>query len=817
MDITTYYERKNMNKNLRLNTLIIFILFSAAAVFGQKSKNIRFTQNSNQQELVFTINQLSFDDLTINNTLYKVLNSDQATPLLTKGAPDILKLSTSLQIPEGKSVNIAVIKSDYYDITDFNLAPSKGIIYRDTNPKDVKFTFGEEYKKDEFFPGNLFQANDTYQFRDIKGQNIWLFPFQYNPVTKTLRVYKSITLSVTYKQTAQLAARVKRIHNTTPQVFESLYARNFINYQTDRYSSVKEEGKMIVIAHPTFKDEMTDFINWKNQKGQDTELFTFDDAEILSSTTKLKEFIKKKYQEENIAFVLLVGDSQHIPPLYKSGDSDAAYGQIDGNDSYPEVIIGRFSVETKADVTTMADRTIYYEKSLKETDTWVTRGLGLASDEGEDGSGDDGESDIQHMTKIGNNLTAFGYTMVDLYDPGVTSTNVSTELNKGLGVMNYVGHGADTYWVTSYFGTNHFKNLTNENKCPFIFDVACVNGNFKGKTCFAEGFTRASKNGKPTGALAIIASTINQSWSPPMDGQDEMVNILVDSYYNNIKQTFGGVVINGCMHMNDTYGSGGAQMTDTWTIFGDPSVVIRNKTPKKASINHDKGVILGENAKFNLISDVEGVLVTLSKDNKIIAKAVVKDGKIALDLSKYDGEGVHTITVTGQDIVTYISTIDVYKLYNVDFKIISAEDKQPIKDATITFNGQMLKYNRDENGAIKVIKGNYTYSIKADGYEDVTKAISINSDTKLIEIEMIPITIQSVSIYPNPASERFTIKISNNSTAKYSIINSIGCIIKTGELNNEVNNIDSNNLKLGLYFVKIQTSNSTITRRLIIK
>ena len=41
-------------------------------------------------------------------------------------------------------------------------------------------------------------------------------------------------------------------------------------------------------------------------------------------------------------------------------------------------------------------------------------------------------------------------------------------------------------------------------------------------------------------------STIYMGWSPPMEAQDEMVDILTESFSNNRKYSFGGISWNGC-------------------------------------------------------------------------------------------------------------------------------------------------------------------------------------------------------------------------------------------------------------------------------
>ena len=78
-----------------------------------------------------------------------------------------------------------------------------------------------------------------------------------------------------------------------------------------------------------------------------------------------------------------------------------------------------------------------------------------------------------------------------------------------------------------------------------------------------------NQGGQPTGAVAFLGATINQSWNSPMEGQDEMVKILAEAYPTNIKRTFAGLSINGCMQMIDAYGTDG----QIWPIRGPSSAI----------------------------------------------------------------------------------------------------------------------------------------------------------------------------------------------------------------------------------------------------
>jgi hypothetical protein len=147
-------------------------------------------------------------------------------------------------------------------------------------------------------------------------------------------------------------------------------------------------------------------------------------------------------------------------------------------------------------------------------------------------------------------------------------------------------------------------------------------GEFEQGTCFAETWLRATgDDGEPTGAIATLMSTVNQAWNPPMDGQDEMNAIFVESYGDNIKRTFGGLSFNGMNQMNDSYGSQGYDETYYWTIFGDPSVVLRSDTPSEMVVSHSDVIIIGGES-LSVSTGESGALVAASRDGVLLASDI---------------------------------------------------------------------------------------------------------------------------------------------------------------------------------------------------
>ncbi|RLD86096.1 MAG: hypothetical protein DRJ09_12125 [Bacteroidetes bacterium] len=663
---------------------------------------------------VTTLESSNISESVINVTVNGFWKSEVSTPRgnawlidlgnhvrnLEKGSPDLPYISTSLIIPDLSKMKVEVVSSQYREFQNVLIAPSKGNLYRDIDPAGVPYEYGTVYQNNGNYPENLAKLNEPYIVRDYRGEAVWIYPFQYNPVTKTLRVYYNIKVKVSEAGIAE----INPLNRTAPLTnidsrFNNIYKTHFLNYNASRdYTPVDEHGNMLIISYGDFMDEMNPFITWKMQSGTPVEIV---DVATIGNAAAIKQYVADYYNNKGLTFLLLVGDAAQVPSSVVSGnDSDNDYTYVVGNDHYPDLFCGRFSAETEEQVTTQVNRMVDYEKNPEMSDTtWFTQSLGIGSDQG---PGDDNEYDWEHIRNIQENKL-LPYTYVydyELYDgsqggndaPGNPGpSDVSTAVNDGVTIINYCGHGSNTSWGTTGFNNSNVNNLTNAGHLPFIFSVACVNGNFVNHTCFAEAWMRAEDSfGNPTGAISTIMSTINQSWNPPMCGQDAMDDILVETYPDNIKRTFGGVTMNGCMEMNDTYGSGGYEMTDTWTIFGDPSLMLRTAVPQNLAVIHPATLSIGD-MTMTISCPIEGALATLSMGNEILGSATVSGGSATLVFYP----GLDSIGDASLVVIAYnhIPSIDTIPIISSDGPYISYA-YNTLNDS-LGNNNQMADYTED--------------------------------------------------------------------------------------------------------------------------
>ena len=591
------------------------------------------TGTSRPSEPVWVVNSISENELEISFDLGGYFVEDLANgnnkitfpggvPNLEEGTPDLPKMAQSIIIPDLAHMELSIVESEFVEFFMENLISSKGNLTRNIDPASVPYTFGQAYETDEFYPQDIVFMRNPYIMRTVRGQAIVFQPIQYNPIQRTLRVYTHIKVNIQQNGMSQINPLTRRPAKGGSREFENIYAEHFLNYSTNnRYELLGEQGPMLVVCYGEFMQSMEPFVEWKNYKGIPTEMV---DVADIGGSDEIEAFVETKYYDDGIAFVLLVGDIAQIPsPRYSDGagsnsPADPSYGFVAGSDYYPEIIIGRFSAENTSHVETMINRTIEYEMDPDPTADWYKKGSGFASDEG---PGDDGEIDYEHLDNIRDDLLGFTYIEVDqIYDPSGTVEDGEAALNEGRSIINYTGHGSNGSWGNGCpMNQTDVNGLVNMGMYPFIWSVACVNGEFHIGTCFAETWLRATgTDGVPTGAIAVLMSTINQSWSPPMDGQDEMNDILVESYENNIKRTYGGLSMNGVMHMADSYGTAGEEEILYWTIFGDPSVVVRTDTPTDMTVSHNDVMIIGAE-EFSIETGMAAALVAISRDGELLA------------------------------------------------------------------------------------------------------------------------------------------------------------------------------------------------------
>ena len=665
------------------------------------------------------------------------------------GEPKLPMIAIPAIVGDRQHYSIRVVDAQYTDFP-MEVAPSKGDFPRTINPADVPYTYGEAYSTDAFFPAQNVGLYDPYIMRDFRGQNMVVYPFAYNGVTHTLRVYYNMTIEMYADGTSTENVFNRRSNEVKmdPEI-QAMYGNHFINFgeSLSKYTPMVETGELLIICHSNFMTAMEPFVNWKKQIGRPTTIVST--STTGTSNSAIQSYIQNQYNaNNNISHVLLVGDVAQIPGISftagggwnsYSGKSDNMYGQVVGNDYYNDIIVGRFSAENETQVTTQVNKVIYYERDLNATATWLTNGDGIGNG---DGPGHYNEYDYQHVENIRTDLLNYNYTTVYQDYPGVSGYSssasvLSQHINNGVSIINYCNHGSETSWALNSYSNSNVNALTNVNKLPIVWSVACLNGKYDySQACFGETWLRANNSNnpeQPTGAVGGMFSYISQPWEPPQYGQDEMVDVLVESYNNNIKRTLGGCSFDGNMKILDQYGTNDNSAKGTylsWILFGDPTLTVRNAVPEDMGVTHAPSMSTSATSFLVNATNGEGAIATLTRNHEIMGSAIINNGTANITFAAPGTTGTATLTVFGYNKITYIATINIVgggtQYYNVsvmanptDGGIVSGDGGyQAGQSCTVTAtpNSGYTFTNWMENGNVVSTNASYTFTVTGNHY-----------------------------------------------------------------------------------------------------
>ncbi len=574
------HRTTNIKMNIVLTLLVIFslpsiILAQLNSFNGIQTNILNTTPTSTTIEFILNdYEQLIVDADGTESILYSISGG---VWLMEKGMPQLPIQRSSIIIPDLAAMNFYVISAEYTEIETLPVMPSKGHITRDIDPSTIPFVFNNFYSTNSWYPEETILVDEPYIVKDLRGATVQFNPMKYNPAEGKLKIYTRLVVEVYEDPNQQVVNPLIRNYPLagTSMEFDHIYKTLFINYGTGNYDyvTVTEQGRLLLIYASEYSDNITPFVNWKIQRGLTTITAEYP-AETGTDANSIKTYIQNLYDSpEGLTYIILVGESNQVPTLYglcEGAPSDPSYTKLAGNDAYPDAFISRISPSSSDNLDYILWKLINYEQNpyVGSEAEWYHKGMGVASSEG---NPPDYERANWLRQMLMNNMS---FTQVDqIYDPGASSSQVTTALNEGRSVINYLGHGSGTSWGTTDFNVSKIHNLSNGTKNPFVIDVSCTNGNFELDECMEEAWIRAGDMNDPKGAIAAFGSSTLASWVPPCDMQNHSTMLLTTEQM----QTVGGVFFNGIMHAMDLWGGSsgeGLKLMEQYNIMGDCTILL---------------------------------------------------------------------------------------------------------------------------------------------------------------------------------------------------------------------------------------------------
>ena len=139
---------------------------------------VTLISSSEKQVVVdFSIGGFYLTSVSTPNGTQQIVSVPKMAPMLTAGAPDLPQFPVPAIIGDLAEMEVSILKSEFTDYQNVEIAPSKGNLSRQVDPKNVPYTYGPMYSQDAFYPEAQASLDAPYILRDFRGQNIMVKPF----------------------------------------------------------------------------------------------------------------------------------------------------------------------------------------------------------------------------------------------------------------------------------------------------------------------------------------------------------------------------------------------------------------------------------------------------------------------------------------------------------------------------------------------------------------------------------------------------------------------------------------------------------------
>jgi hypothetical protein len=326
----------------------------------------------------------------------------------TACAPSVAVHAVQLLIPRGQTVVSYTV--EYGDPIPLNgthyVQPTLPPTPKSYGPLSKTHALSKAYATNAFFPAQTHSSAD-YIIQYTSGIPIFyttIFPTQYNAASQQVRYYEKITVKIItepasneppYFCSPALKSNLKTLVENPEEVDNlSVSAANPDDYE------------YMIVCKTAFASAFGEFIKFNARRGMRTKIFTVDEVKALTGADlqeKLRTLIKQEYTQRHIRYVLIASndrrnDATCIPHRGFSAKfydhdvkadnlqednnipADMYYACLDGDwktdkggtvrnygfygteDIGYEVYIGRFCVNTTAQLANMINKTIKYSE-----------------------------------------------------------------------------------------------------------------------------------------------------------------------------------------------------------------------------------------------------------------------------------------------------------------------------------------------------------------------------------------------------------------------------------------------------------------------
>ena len=692
--------------------------------WGENGFNL-VRQSSSGVEVVFSISDLYFEDLEVDGQIMQSVHLPGVILPNNAGAPNLPGDGRYIAIPQGASAMVEIVDYRLEVFHNMDIAPAAPIPLDTDNSPPVYERDMNIYSHNAFYPENPVMLSEPSQLRGVDVVILGVTPFQYNPVTRELKVYRDLRVRVNFSGGNGHFGE-DRLRS---RFWEPILQGNLLNYgslpQVNLYrlplnNSEEDNVEYVIIVpdDPEFIAWADTIKQWRKKQGIITGITTL--TEIGGNSASLIEnYINNAYNNWTIppAVFMLLSDYQNSGEIYGITSpiwnnycvSDNILADVNADD-LPEMAHARICAQSGSQLALMVNKFLNFERTPPTNPNfydqpliaggWQTERWFIICCEIVYGfwanvhnkhphreyaiySGTPGAqwSSNQNTYMLLNYFgpTGLGYipeTPAHLTNWNGSAAGVNAAINSGAFMLLHRDHGSITGWGEPQYNISNLSGLNNTD-LTFVLSINCLTGKYNNATeCFAEAFHRHSY-----GALGIIAAS-ETSYSFV---NDTYIFGLYDSMYPEFDPGYPAPEITGPDNLRPCFANASGKIylaasswpynpqnkVHTYHLFhhhGDAFITLNNVVPQNLAVLHNPVMFSGVN-DFT-VSANEGAVIALTVNNNIIGVAEATGSPQSVQIQPQMPGNDMIVTVTKASYYRYQSVVSIippagpYVVYN---------------------------------------------------------------------------------------------------------------------------------------------------------
>jgi hypothetical protein len=338
-------------------------------------------ENPSQVHINYSLESFALEDVDIKGELLKSVKIAEVFLPNDEGYPDLPGVGQYIAIPQGAVASVQITAQRTEVFTDVDIAPGPRIPL-ETEDGPLYYEKNEKmYSKNAFYPVEPVKLSEKTSIRGVDICVLGITPFQYNPVTKELIVYRDMEISIEFTNGNGKFG----IEKFRSRWWDPILASTLLNYQSlpkiDYNKQHNKNSKSPDYEYVIICPDQADFLSWadsirrfRNEQGIYTGIVTTTDIGG-NTVSAIESYVNDAYNNWDVppSAVLLLGDystgstgiiSQFYthPAGYPDFVSDNRFADVTGNE-LPDVVFARITANNYTQLQVMISKFLDYERN----------------------------------------------------------------------------------------------------------------------------------------------------------------------------------------------------------------------------------------------------------------------------------------------------------------------------------------------------------------------------------------------------------------------------------------------------------------------